>query len=199
MGKIKISDFAKTYPSKTYPKGEMIVYSGQAPKTLFYLKKGYIRQYITSNEGKDLTIHIYEPGSILPLNWALNNVTIDFNLEALTTCNCNLVPVSEFVNFIRSDNFLLMDITKRMLKGIEGLSKRLEIVTFDNANERVMATLLYLQRHFGNKYHFSHEDIASLTGLTRERVSIEMKRLKDQGKVNYRHANVTLVTDTSSK
>lgn len=69
-----------------------------------------------------------------------------------------------------------MDISSRLSSVLEGLSKRIQITTFGNANQRLVSFLLYLNSHC-KEIKFTHEEIANLIGLTRERVSIEMKKL----------------------
>jgi CRP-like cAMP-binding protein len=96
------------------------------------------------------------------------------------------------LEFIRDNPKKLLEITKRLVYGLEGLAKRVEILNFENAQNRITSALSYLKKHFGTKLEFTHEDLASLTGLTRERVSIEMKRLKDLGKISYKRGVVTV-------
>lgn len=196
MQKSDLSQFLSKFPAKNYKPREIIHYSGQASIGLFYLKRGFVRQYITSTEGKELTVHIFEKGSIFPLVWAFGKSWSEFNLQTLTSCQMAIVPETKYMQFLKSSPEELLKLTDRLMSGIIGLSKRLEIVSFDNANQRVKSTLMYLKKHFGSRYHFSHEDIASLTGLTRERVSIEMKKLKDAGIIDYKHANVTFITES---
>ena len=181
-----------TYVAKNFPKGTVILRDGDTPDNLFLLKNGFVKQYVTSKEGKELVIHIYEKGAIFPLMWGLNNETPNYSLETLANSEIVLISKEEFINEIQDDSAFLFDLTKRLLHGLSGLSKRIEILNTEDANIRIKETLWYLQRHFGKKLEFTHEDIAHFTGLSRERVSLEMKKLALEGSINYKRGKIRI-------
>jgi len=181
------------YPTKRFAADKVILNAGETPENLFYLKKGFVKHYVDSPEGKELIIHIYKSGTIFPLMWGLNDEIPNYNLATLTNSEIALVPKKVLNEYLLKNPKELLNLNKRLLKAISGLSKRIEILNFQNAHQRVLSTLLYLNRHFGDQFHFTHESLAALTGLTRERVSIEMKRLKDQGIVAYKRNTITVI------
>jgi|SRR3989338_4971803 len=180
------------YPAKRFSTKEVILMAGELPGALFYLKRGNVAQYVDSHEGKELIIHIYMPGALFPLSWGLNNEIPNFSLKAINTCEVTLVPKKDFEKLINERPEELIKLTKNLALGISGLAKRIEILNFENAQTRVLSTLEYLRKHFGEKFQFTHEMLAALTGLTRERVSIEMKRLKDKKVLDYKRGVITL-------
>jgi len=186
-----VDKFTK-YPSRNYSPGELLLSAGETPKALFFLKAGYVRQFVDSKEGKELTIHIYEKGAIFPLSWGLNDETPNFTLSSITKSEVTLVPRADFLKTIKNNPDELLALTKRMIYAVSGLSKRIEILNFDNAKTRTITSLQYLYKHFGKKFEFTHEDLSSLTGLTRERVSIEMKKLKNNGVISYKRGAVAI-------
>lgn len=189
---MKITDFAENYPSKKYPKGATFFNESETPKTLYYLKQGYVRRFIAAPDGKELTIHIFEKGSIFPLSWALYDEIPCFNLEALSQIELKCVKKSDFINFIKNYPEELLKITKNMVRATEGLAKRVQILSLARADNKLMAALSYLERHFGKSFEFTHEELSALTGLSRERVSIEMKTLKDKGIVSYQRGRIKI-------
>lgn len=182
------------YRSRKFAPGDVLLNSNETPDYVFSLKSGFVKHYVDSPDGKELIVHIYTPGSIFPLMWGLNDEIPNYNLTALTNCTVAYVPKKDLVEYYTVRPKELMLLTKRLLKAVSGLSKRIEILSFQNAQKRVVSTLQYLHKHFGEEFHFTHENLASLTGLTRERVSIEMKRLKDKGVVSYKR-NLISVSD----
>lgn len=183
------------FPTKHYEPGEFLIYAGEAPKHLFFLKKGFVKQYANSEEGKELTIHIYEKGSIFPLSWGLNKQAPEHNFVCVGKVEVSIVPLKAFMEIIKKDPGILLGITKRLVAGISGLSHRIEILNFENSQERLFETLLYLRKHFGETINFTHEELAALTGLSRERVSIEMKNLRDKKAISYKRAEIKIHSD----
>lgn len=191
-----MKDFYESFPSRKLNRGDVLHSAGEIPEYLFYLQSGHVRRFINSLEGRELTIHIFDSGAIFPLSWGINDDIPDFSLVALTDCKVNLVPREDFLKFIMDNPYELLEITKRMTHGVEGLAKRVEILSLEKANTRVSSTISYLAKHFGQKLPFTHEDIAALTGLSRERVSIELKKLKDNNDISYKRGEIVMnITD----
>jgi CRP-like cAMP-binding protein len=193
---MKLSDFANNYPSKKYLAEETIHTAGDDSQTLYYLKRGHVKRFVDSLDGKELIIHIFDPGSVFPLLSVFTERSFSFNLSALTNCEVILIPKKDFNNYIKENNIELLKITKNLLLGLEGMAMRVEILSLEDAKSRISSALKYLSKHFGQKLHFTHEELSALTGLSRERVSIEMKKMKDEGKIRYSR-NVIYITDTS--
>lgn len=200
MANNEFSKFLNQFPTKQFSENDVLLIPGKNPTSLFYLARGHIRLFSTSEQGKELTLHIFEKDSIFPLSWALNNTNQEYGLQAIAKTKVTLVPKEKFVAFLRQHPTVLYKYIQNLAKGIDGLTKRIEIVSMDNAQNRVKSALVYLSKHFSSnkddkivmKYHFTHEDISMLTGLTRERVSVEMKRLKDKNIIDYNHSSLTI-------
>lgn len=181
----KTNEFFGQFPSKTYKKGGILLEAGKNPSHIFFLKSGYVQQTAISHQGESITIHLYEKGSFFPLSFVLNQTLNTYYFEALTNCEAYLCPIDKIIPFLEKNPDILFDLTKRAFLGISGLSKRIESVTFGNAKARVVSILLYLSQHFGKEegevvkieQRFTHQEIASLAGLTRERVSLELEKL----------------------
>lgn len=201
MANNEFNKFLSQFPTKQFGENEVLLIPGKNPASLFYLVRGHIRLFSTSEQGKELTLHIFEKESIFPLNWALNSVNQEYGLQAIAKTKVILVPKDKFIVFLKKHPATLYRYTQNLVKGIDGLTKRVEIVSMDNAQKRVKSALAYLIKHFSSnkdnkivmRYHFTHEDISMLTGLTRERVSVEMKKLKDRNIIDYNHSSLTVL------
>lgn len=197
----KLEKFFSQFPTKKYKKGEILVAAEENPKISFRLLKGFIREYAISEEGEDLTIHLYPPGSFFPLMWVLNKIPNTHYFEALDDSLVTLTPHKKLKRFLRDNPEILFELTQRLVFGLHGLAQRIENISFGNAQVRVVSILLYLTSHFGIKQKrqititrkFTHQEIATLTGLTRERVSLELEKLTKLNFVKYQNHHITLV------
>ena len=197
--KTTLAGFVAQFPVKKLKTGQVLLNAGETPKTLYYLKDGFVKRHINSLDGKELTVHIFTPGSLFPLLWALDGSSVDFNLTSLGSSKVALVPKEDFLKYIISNQDELLKITKRLLRGLEGMAKRVEILSFEKADSRVYSALLYLEGHLGSKLSFTHEGLSELTGLSRERVSIEMKKLRTEGITSYRRGLITMKKTQGSR
>lgn len=188
-----IDKFFKKHKHIKISAGEIFLEAEAEPGGIYYLNRGYIRQFIISEGGSELTIHIYEPHAFFPLNWGFNKIPNRYNFQALTDVEVYIAPFNEVKKLVTSKADLAEDLIKRLLLGIDGLSKRIESIAFGKAYNRVVSILIYLTNHFGEKMdhkvvinkRFTHQEIASLVGISRERTSIELEKLVKKEIIKY--------------
>src|SRR3989304_6379685 len=91
----EFQNFYKQFVTRNYKKGEMIIRADDDPLGIFYLTKGYVRQYTISKAGFELTLHILKPISYFPMVWAVNGTPNVYYFEALTAVEVGRAPRDE--------------------------------------------------------------------------------------------------------
>ena len=204
--KEKLDLFFHQYPLVIHDKKHVLIYGGEEPPGVIYLESGAVRQYdISGKTGTELTLHIYNPGSFFPLTWAMAGIPNRHFFQAMRPAQVRVCPRDELLRFIRKDPEVLFSLNTRLLAGLDNLMTRLEYQVFSNSYSRVIAELVYLARHFGTHEgsrvfldeQLTHQDIADLTGMVRETVSVAMEKLVAQGLIQYQEGRI--VIDTPDK
>jgi len=170
------------------------------PDSVFYLSKGYVREYAFSDQGVELTLHIFVPGSFFPMTLVLTNIKNRYYYEALTPIEVYAVPKDTMLKFLKREPGVVLDLARRVFLGMDKLLMRIEYLILGSAQKRVISTLLFLARHFGvrkNKdiqlqYLFTHRDIASFAGISRETASRELKKLLKKNLIAYEKRLITI-------
>lgn len=185
--------FYKQFTTRSYKKGEMLIRADDDPQGIFYLSKGYVRQYTISKTGFELTLHILKPISYFPMVWAINGTPNVYYFEALTPVEVGRAPRDQVVNFIKDKPPVIFELMSELLEDYAETLTRVEHLVFSDAYRRVISILLYIAKHFGEKtdkgiivYHrFTQQDIATLVGVARETASNEMSKLEKKGLIKY--------------
>lgn len=186
-------DFFAQFQLRHYKQGEMLIRSDDDPQGIFCLTKGCVRQYIISKTGEELTLNILQPISYFPMVWALNNTPNVYNYEALTPVEIGRAPRNQVLEFIKNKPELIHELLSDLLKRYEESLSRIEHLVFSDAYRRVISVLIYIAKYFGRAegsqiivdHHFTHQNISSLVGVSRERVSIELSKLAQQNLVAF--------------
>jgi CRP-like cAMP-binding protein len=192
--------FAK-YPARPYSAGTAIIDANEDPRGAYFLVSGQVRQFIISEEGEELTLHVFEPGSFFPMMWVMNNLPNRHTYEASRDAEIRIAPAADFTEFLRQEPELLYQFSQRLLFGLNGMLMRVESLSLQSARKRVIESLLYIARHFGDaqgnevtiRPHFTHREIATFTGLVRETTSIEISKLEKQGYLAYRGPSLVIL------
>jgi CRP-like cAMP-binding protein len=191
----KLDKFFTSYHSKKFTKGDILLTPTEEIEGIFYLTNGLVRQFTTSSKGSELTINFLSPGAFFPISWVINQTRDHYIYEAWTDGEGYLAPSSKVMSFLKSQPDIVLDLTSRLLQANAGLTKRIESLAFGSASQRLISILLYLAKHFGQKTpsgevalpHFTHESLAQLAALSRERTSLIMEKLTSKGLVKYHH------------
>lgn len=185
--------FYNQFNPRSYKKGEILIRSDDDPLGIFYLTKGYVRQYTISKTGIELTLHILKPISYFPMVWAVNGTPNVYNFEALTDVSVGRAPRDEVVTFIKDKPKIIFELMSELLEDYAETLTRVEHLVFSDAYRRVISVLLYIAKHFGENdgkqtlvgNRFTHQDIATLVGVARETASIEISKLEKKGLVEF--------------
>lgn len=176
-----------------YKKGETILRPGDTPQGVYFLNKGYVRLYSISESGEELTLIIFKPYDFFPMMWAINGAANENHLEAITDVQLYRSPREDFLRFLADNPYVFLDLTSLILIRMGGILRRLEYMAFGNAYQKVASILMICAERFGIKQSngmlidvpLTHKDLAMLVGMTRETVSIEIKKLEREGIVAY--------------
>ena len=189
----KLNAFFAQFKPLYFKKRAIVLRAGDTPSGIFYITKGYIRQYLVSAEGQELTTIIYKPRDLFPLLWVLENKISQRYFETMTPAVLQRAPRDTFIKFIESEPQVFFKVISRVLNRVNAISERLEYLAFGNAYTKVASILYILAERFGEKrgggvviqLPLTHKDLASLLGLARETVSIGMEQLKGKGIITY--------------
>ncbi len=200
-----LTEFFGQFKSRSLSPGTILVSPSENPEAIFYLKSGHIRQYSITEDGTEITIHIYNPGSFFPLTWGVANIPNTFGFQATSKSEVIVTPKEPLLDFLRANPDYLLELTDRLLRGLLGLSHRIEAILTLSAHDRVWQALTYFAKHFGSPTpggtlideRLTHAQIAAFVGVTRERVSLEIEKLAKEGRLRYANRKITLLSPFS--
>jgi CRP-like cAMP-binding protein len=118
--------------------------------------------------------------------WALNNTPNIYFYESLTDVILLKAPKEEILKHIKDNPAVLLDLTKRTLKGLDGMTRLMEALLTGSAYQQIASVLLVLARRFGKNgkgseliidLPLTHRIIGTIAGLSRESTSLELEKL----------------------
>lgn len=188
--------FLDKHPVRTFKKGEIIIFQGEAPRAAFVVKQGIVKAYNLSVGGDEKPVDFYSPGMVFPGAWVYGKMPNSIYYYEAFTPAASLYSINreEFVTFIKSSPDLLYRELNRYLTDELGQSMRLNALQHSRASDKLLYTLHYLALSHGRRLanqeveielDLTHQDFANLTGLTRETAATELNKLKHRGVISY--------------
>lgn len=197
----KLNPFFAQYKPLSYKKGQVILRPEDKIEYIYFIEKGYVKFYYLSPDGKELTFLIYNPGYIFPLLFTfLGEMVTKYYFEAYTPLTLRRAPRETFTELISTNNFLMFSLGQEVVIRWQELLNRMELLKLGSASQNVAYVIAFCAEQFGTKnghgitidLPLAHKDIASMVGLTRETVSLEMKKLEQQGLLEYKRSSITV-------
>lgn len=188
--------FLERHPVKSFKKGEIIIFQGEAPRSAYVVKSGTIKAYNLSVAGDEKPVAFYTAGSVFPDAWVYGKLpNAIYYYEAFTPgVQLYVIDRHDFVRFIKHHPELLYQELERYLTDQLGKSMRLNALQHSRASDKLLYTLHYLALSHGQTVapqqieitlNLTHQDFANLTGLTRETAATELNKLKHAGVISY--------------
>ncbi len=180
----KVRNFFATSRTRTYKKGQILIFAGDDPKYVFYILKGMVRMYDVSYRGEEIVTNVFKPGAFFPMSWAINKTPNYYFFQAADDVEVALADPEETVAFVKNNADIMFDLLSRVYRGTDGMMLRMVQLMGGSARERLALEILLACRRFGiqteeNSYQLqmTETELASRAGLTRETVSRELKKL----------------------
>lgn len=183
--------FFSNFKLKTFVKGEIIIKPSN--KKIFFLTKGIVKMTTPSRERVELTLNVYKAYSLFPMSVILNEKGNKYFFSALTEAEGYFAPKADFGQFIKKNPEIVFDLLKRIYQGLDGFFLHLEALLSGDAYLKILTHLIICTKRFGQmsedkvifNWHLTHQQLASQTGLARESVTKEIKKLQDKALVGY--------------
>jgi len=192
----QFEEFLSKYPTRTFKKGEIIIFQGEAPRSAYVVKSGTVKAYNLSVNGDEKPVAFYDDYSTFPGSWVYSKMpSAIYYYEAFTPeVSLYVVNREDYVAFVRSDPEILYNELQRYVTDQLGKSMRLNALQHSRASDKLIYTLHYLALSHGRSIgpqrieitlDLTHQDFANLTGLTRETAATELNKLKHQDVITY--------------
>lgn len=200
----KIHERFSQYPKRSYPKGQILVFADESPEHIYYITKGRVRMYDVSYRGDEIVVNIFKPPAFFPMSWAINRSDNSFFYKTETETELHIVPADAALEFLRDNPDVVFDLLSRVYRGMDGLLGRMVHLMSGTARSRLIYELIIECRRFAKpddsgrcEIAISEVDLAARSGLSRETVSREIRKLKDRGWVEVAPSSL-VVTDMAA-
>lgn len=195
----KVQQHFSTYPKRTYPKGQILVFADEDPEHIFYIVQGKVRQYDVSYRGDEVILTVFGKDAFFPMSWAINHGPNHYFYKTEEETEVHIVPADDALEFVKNNPDVLLDLVSRLYRGMDGLLGRVAHLMAGSARSRLIYELIIESRRFGDDkgsgkftLQTSEVDLAARAGLSRETVSREIQKLKDRGWLTLNSKSITV-------
>lgn len=179
---------------RRYSAGATIYYQGEVPRSACVLIDGIVRVYSISAQGDEQIVVYHMPGEIFPSSYIFGKATSAlFFYEALTASEVCFMPKSELIEYMQAKPDRMHALLDYFTTNYSASLIHVNALEQPKARDKLLYILYYLCERYASKdkdkahipFALTHQNLASLVGLTRETTATEMNKLKKEGLLTY--------------
>lgn len=175
--------------STAYPKGSVLFVEGQAPRGVYIICKGRVKQSMCSKDGKTLILKIAGVGEVLGLSASVCGKPYELTAETLGTCQITFVKREDFLRFLKENNDACLRAAEQLGEKYYMVCRQIRSLGLSHSAAERLAKLLleWIAKDGENakaetrvKLSLTHEEIAQMIGTSRETVTRLFAEMKNQ-------------------
>lgn len=201
LSKSELAEIESMTTMRTCQKGKIFYRPDEPGEILFILKKGRVRIYNISPEGKELTLVILGKGTIFGEMSLVGQGMYGAFAEALDDLTLCIMKKSDIQKLLITKPRVALRMIEIMGARLKETEKRLEDLAFKDVTKRLATLLLRLaessiseDRHrivISEKY--THQQLADMIGTSRETLTRALNQLKAKNLITISHKEIELL------
>lgn len=173
------------------PRGSRLLDPARFEPALYLLKRGYVRLYRVSPEGRQLTVSLLGPGNVFGELEGLSTGTRHSFAEAVTDVLVCVLREADLDRLMRAYPEVAVRMVRVLSSRLRELEDLLERLALSTVRTRLLHLLVKLAESFGvpeGRYvrldiGLTHQDLADMVGSSRETVTLTLQELARNGVV----------------
>ena len=185
----QLKEISRTLPMTACQTGGLVTSPNDVDERLYIVKRGRVRLYRLTPEGKQLTLDILDKGRIVGrMSWLgqeLNEVYAEA-IEDAVICSFTPEELRRLIDRFPSIGFNMIRYLSERLAVAE---REREVMAFRSVEQRLAASLLELTERFGRPAEgglaidarLTQQELADMIGTSRETLAMTVSSLRERG------------------
>ncbi len=176
---------------KNFKKNEIILREESSNHFMYAILEGEVKVVQTTANGKEMIITLHRTGDFFGELSLIDGKTAPAAVYATKDSKTVIISRNDFYSLLCTQSKVLHNLLGILCSRLRESIKKIRILTFTNAGQRIKMLFLMLSETFGQEavggtilgIKLTHQDIADMTGLSRETVTRILYRWRKSGEI----------------
>ena len=198
---VDLQDLSAERKQQTYRKKADIFLEGSASQWLYFIERGQVKTYKTSEDGKELVTGILGRGDFLGYLALLDDSRRHTETAtALEETDVSLIPPEDFFKLLHGNREVSGKFIKLLSHHLAEREEQLLHVAYHSVRQRVAKALLKLAQsgREGDSpptINIAQKDLAGIVGTVKETVTRTLADFKDEGLIRIDRMKITVLNE----
>lgn len=192
---------------RTIPKKEIIYSPEDKNEAMFILKKGRVRIFKLSSEGKMITLAILKDRDIFGAMSLIKGGVSKAYAETLDDSYICAIRQEDFKNLIKEIPDIALGLVEKINQRLKEAEERIEDLVFRDVPGRIASVLLKLAEQFGKdspaglkiSFKITHQELADMVGTSRETATVILNELKEDEILKIEDKHIIVIDEKALK
>jgi CRP/FNR family transcriptional regulator len=176
---------------KEFEKNRIILHEKDTSEFMYVIVRGNVKICRAGKEGKDVVLAVHGPGDFFGEMSLIDGKTVPSSVYATEDSLVAIIAKREFFSLLYGQQKVLDNLLRILCSRLREAWGKIQMLTFNDAAQRVKMLFLMFAEDQGEKtadgttllIKLRHQDIADMTGLSRETVTRVLDRWKKSGEI----------------
>ena len=191
---------ARVTIKRSIHKDQVIILAEEEGDTLFIIIKGQVKVSILSEDGREVILSLLGEGAVFGELSLLDGKPRSANVVATQDAEIYTLRRPDFLQLMSRVPQIAISLLAELATRLRRTDRKIEGLALLDVTGRISETLLQLATDHGNESEEgivlesrpTHQQLANMSGTTRETVSRVLKRLENQGYLKCRGRTITI-------
>lgn len=184
--------------------GKLIYREGTFAKGIYILKRGKVKIYQTSREGKEHIMYIYSKGELMGYRPLICDSPHPVSAAALEDCSYDFIQGMHFMKVLDAHPVLARELLKSLSHEFTVWVNTISVFAQQPVKERIALALVLLQEKYTQKgipsdINLSREDFANYTGTVKETLVRMLQEFKKNNIVSTQGRRIRIINMSELK
>jgi CRP/FNR family cyclic AMP-dependent transcriptional regulator len=176
---------------RSFSKNEVILHEENSNDFMYIILDGEAKVVQTTEAGKEIIITVHQSGDFFGELSLIDGKTAPAAVLATKNSVTAIISKKDFYALLFSQDKILKNLLQILCSRLRESMKKIQLLNFSNAAQRVKMLFLLLAESFGKRtaagtvltIRLIHQNIADMTGLTRETVTRILDRWQKERRI----------------
>lgn len=194
-----LQQLSETSEVRKVHKKDSIYQEGSAPRFLYFLRSGKVKTGMINADGKEYITGVYKEGDFFGYLALMEGGAYTDNAVALEESELVLIPSADFHVLMDKNREVASRFIKMLSNDLREQEQRLLQLAYNSVRKRVAEALVMLHARYETDpgarvtMAVSREDLAGIVGTAKESVIRVLSDFKDEGIVETRASEITIL------